>query len=134
MLGLSVGCAQVGAQSLHYLEPGLASCSAPAAAVAAAARPVTLGAAVLGRIHVACGFGQGSYTVTVNATDPGATISPKTFIVNFGRVVGDGRFSVRFSTPGTHSVSAAITSNMGSPAVPGRFVSRDNAFEVVAAR
>jgi hypothetical protein len=133
-LGLTVGCAQACAQNLHYVEPGLASCAAPAAAVAAAARPVALGAAVSGRIHVACGFEQGSYTVTVNATDAVATISPKTFLVNFGRVVGNGRFTVKFSTPGTHGVTAAITSNMGSPALRGRFVSRDNEFEVVATR
>ena len=78
-----------------------------------------------------CGFDNGSYTVTMNSTDPSATFSPKTFIVNFGRIVGNGAFTVTFSTVGVHSVSAAITSNMGSPAVRGHFASRANEFNVV---
>jgi len=81
---------------------------------------------------VACGFGQGSYTVTLNATDPGAVLSPKTFVVNFGRLVGSNAFTVTFSQVGVQSVSATITSNMGSPAVGGRFVSPANEFEVVS--
>ncbi len=78
-----------------------------------------------------CGFDQGSYTVTLNSTDPGATFLPKTFLVNFGRIVGNGAYTVRFSTEGVYSVSAAITSNMGSPAVRGQFASAANEFNVV---
>ena len=58
-------------------------------------------------------------------------ISPKTFLVNFGRVVGNGVFTVTFSTVGVQSVSTSITSNMGSPAVRGHFASPSNAFNVV---
>jgi hypothetical protein len=67
----------------------------------------------------------------LNSTDPGATFSPKTFAVNFGRVVGNGVFAVTFSTVGVQSVSTAITSNMGSPVVRGQFVSPTHAFNVV---
>ena len=84
-----------------------------------------------GLIGVACGFGQGSYTVTLNSTDPGAAFSPRTFLVNFGRLVGNGVFTVTFSMVGVQSVSTAITSNMGSPPVRGHFASSANAFNVV---
>jgi hypothetical protein len=63
---------------------------------------------------------------------PGATVSPKTFLVNFGRVVGNGVFAVTFQTVGVQSVSTTITSNMGSPAVKGQFLSPANEFKVVA--
>jgi hypothetical protein len=86
---------------------------------------------VAGGLSVACGFDKGSYTVTLNATDPGATFHPKTFIVNFGRIVGNGAFAVTFSTLGVQRVSASITSNMGSPAVQGHFASAANEFNVV---
>jgi len=85
-----------------------------------------------GSISVACGFDQGSYTVTLSSTDPGATFSPKTFLVNFGRVVGNGVFAVTFSTVGVQSVSTTITSNMGSPPLRGHFVSPANEFNVVS--
>lgn len=78
-----------------------------------------------------CGFDNGSYTVTLNSTDPSATFTPKTFLVNFGRIVGNGVFAVTFSTIGVQSVSATITSNMGSPAVKGHFASPANEFNVV---
>lgn len=119
-------------QNLHYVEAGLAACPVVAAPGTAAPTVVPRGKAMPGRIHVSCGFDQGSYTVTLNATDPGATFTPKTFLVNFGRVVGPGTFVVTFSALGVHSVSAAITSNMGSPAVSGQFVSPANVFDVVA--
>ena len=80
---------------------------------------------------MACGFDKGSYTVTLYSTDPGATFSPKTFLVNFGRIVGNGSFAVTFSTVGVQKVSTTITSNMGSPAVRGHFASRVNEFNVV---
>lgn len=119
-------------QSFHYVDAGIASC--PAAPVPSAAPPkaVSQGTAVPGRIHVHCGFDQGSYTVTLNSTDPGATFSPKSFLVNFGRVVGNGAFAVTFRTVGIQSVSTAITSNMGSPAVKGQFLSPANEFNIVA--
>ena len=84
-----------------------------------------------GSISVACGFDHGSYTVTLNSTDPGATFSPKTFVVNFGRIVGSGVFAVKFSTVGVQRVSMTITSNMGSPAVRGHFASAASEFNVV---
>ena len=84
-----------------------------------------------GSIRVGCEFDQGSYTVTLNSIDPSATFLPKTFLVNFGRIVGKGAFAVAFSTARMHSLSAAITSNMGSPAVPGYFASPVNQFIVV---
>ena len=80
---------------------------------------------------MACGFEKGSYTVSLNSTDPVATFSPKTVLVNFGRIVGNGVFAVTFSTVGVQSVSMTITLNMGSPAVRGYFASRDNEFNVV---
>jgi hypothetical protein len=118
-------------QSFYYVEPGVASCPAVPAPTTAAPKPVTRGEAVPGRIHVSCGFDQGSYTVTLNSTDPGARLVPKTFLVNFGRIVGNGVFAVTFSTVGVQSVSTTITSNMGSPAVRGQFVSPANEFNVV---
>lgn len=125
------GAATVQAQNFYYLEPGVAACTPAPAPATAAPQAVARGVAVPGRIHVGCGFDQGSYTVSLNATDPGATFTPKTFIVNFGRLVGNGAFKVTFSTVGVQSVSASITSNMGSPAVKGQFVGPDNRFNVV---
>jgi hypothetical protein len=84
-----------------------------------------------GSVNVSCGFDQGSYTVTLNSTDPGATFSPKTFVVNFGRIVGSGVFAVTFSTVGVQRVSTTITSNMGSPAARGHFASAASEFNVV---
>ena len=126
-------CPKHGAcQTFYYVEPGVASCPAAPAPTTAAPKVVPRGVPMSGSINVACGFGQGSYTLTLNSTDPSATFSPKTFLVNFGRIVGKGAFTVTFSTVGVHSVSAAITSNMGSPAVQGRFVSPANEFIVVS--
>jgi hypothetical protein len=116
-------------QSFVYVEPGLAGC--PAAPAAVATRTVQVGVPVPGSLRVTCGFEQGSYTVTLNSTDPGAAIAPKTFLVNFGKVVGTGAFTVTFATAGVQAVSTAITSNMGSPAVRGRFASPGSEFEVV---
>lgn len=128
---LAVGARQAACQSFVYVEPGVASCP-PAPVSAAGAKTVQRGAPVSGSMSVSCGFDQGSYTVTLNSTDPGATFSPKSFLVNFGRIVGNGAFTVRFSTVGVHNVSAAITSNMGSPVVQGRFASPANEFNVVS--
>ena len=131
VLGFAVGSAQVVCQSFYYVEAGVASCPAAPAPTTAAPKAVARGVPLSGRIHVACGFDKGSYTLTLNSTDPGATFSPKTFLVNFGRIVGTGVFAVTFSTIGVQSVSTAITSNMGSPAVKGHFASPASAFEIV---
>ena len=132
LFALAVGAQQGMCQSFVYVEPGIASCPEAPASTAAAAKTVRRGAPVSGSINVTCGFDQGSYTVTLNSTDPGATFAPKSFLVNFGRIVGNGAFTVSFSTLGVHSISAAITSNMGSPAVRGRFASAANEFNVVS--
>lgn len=116
---------------LVYVEPGLASCPVPPVAATATAKTVQRGAPVTGSIRVSCGLDQGSYTVSLNSTDPEAVFAPKTFLVNFGRVAGNGVYAVRFSTLGLQSVSATITSNMGSPAVRGQFVSAVSGFNVV---
>jgi hypothetical protein len=121
-------------QSFYYVEPGVTACPAAPVQSTAAPKTVPLGVPVPGRIRVSCGFDNGSYTVTLNASDPGATFSPKTFIVNFGRVVGNGVFAVKFSTVGLQRVTTTITANMGSPALSGQFVSPDNAFKVVHRR
>jgi hypothetical protein len=129
LFALAVGAPPAAGQNFVYIEPGIAAC--PPAPASVAAKTVPLGARASGRLKVSCGFDQGSYTVSLNSTDPGATFSPKTFIVNFGRIVGNGAFTVRFSTVGVHGVSTAITSNMGSPAVRGQFVSAVHQFNVV---
>lgn len=131
LVALAAGARPGLGQNFVYVEPGVASCPAAPASTAAAPRTVKRGAAVTGSLSVTCGFGEGSYTVTLNATDPGATFKPKSFLVNFGRIVGNGAFSIAFATPGVHVVSATITSNMGSPAVRGSFASASSAFDVV---
>ena len=131
LMAVAVAGATSHAQNFHYVELGVPACPAAPAPATAAPKAVVRGVAVPGRIQVSCGFDQGSYTVSLNSTDPGAAFSPKTFIVNFGRLVGNGAFAVTFSTPGVHSVTAAITSNMGSPVVRGKFVSPANEFNVV---
>ena len=130
VLAIAVGSEPVLAQTFYYVEPGVAACPAPPATIAAP-KAVQRGVPLSGSISVACGFSEGSYTVTLGSTDPGATFSPKTFLVNFGRIVGNGVFAVTFSTVGVQSVSATITSNMGSPAVRGHFASPANEFNVV---
>jgi hypothetical protein len=131
VLALAVGSGHARCQNFYYVEPGVAACPAPPAPTTTAAKPVPVGAPQPGRLNVACGFDKGSYTVSLNSTDPGATFSPKTFLVNFGRLVGNGAFAVTFSTVGRQSVSATITSNMGSPTVRGHFASPGNEFDVV---
>ncbi len=130
LVALGVGTQQGACQNLVYTEPGVAAC--PVVPVAdAAAKTVQRGALVSGSVRVTCGFDQGSYTVSLNSSDPDAVFLPKTFLVNFGRIVGNGAYRVRFSSVGLHSVSATITSNMGSPEVNGRFVSVVSGFNVV---
>lgn len=128
---LALGTQHAAGQSFHYVEPGVAACPAAPVPTTAGPKKVLRGVAHRGGIHVSCGFDQGSYTVTLNSTDPGATFSPNTFLVNFGRIVGTGAFAVTFATPGVQRVSTTITSNMGSPPVRGHFASSANAFHVV---
>ena len=119
-------------QSFYYVEQGIASCPTAPVPGTAAPKTVALGVSVPGSLRVSCGFDHGSYTVTLNSTDSSATFSPKTFLINFGRMVGNGVFAVTFSAAGVQSVSATITSNMGSPAVRGHFASPANEFNVVS--
>jgi hypothetical protein len=130
VLALALATQHSVGQTLVYIEPGHAACAAPARAAGAATK-VQRGVPVPGSIRVSCGFDQGSYTVSLSSTDAGATFSPKTFIVNFGRVVGNGAFTVTFSTLGIQNVAASITSNMGSPPVRGQFEHAAQGFEVV---
>jgi hypothetical protein len=130
LLSSVIGPGQGLCQSLYYVEPGNNACPVRSASAAVAPKKVQRGASVPGSISVSCGFGKGSYTVTLSSTDPGATFSPKSFLVNFGSLAGDGNFSVIFATTGIQTISAAITSNMGSPAVLGRFASVTNEFDV----
>ena len=131
MLAVSVGAEHGACQSFYYVEPGVAGCPLAPAPTTAAPKAVARGVPVPGGIRVTCGFDKGSYTVALNSTDPSATFSPKTFLVNFGRIVGNGVFAVTFSTVGVQSVSTTITSNMGSPVLRGHFVSPANGFNVV---
>jgi hypothetical protein len=131
VLAFAVGTPHGFCQSFYYIEPGVGSCPAAPAPTTAAPTAVARGVPVPGSINVACGFDQGSYTVTLNSTDISAAFVPKTFLVNFGRIVGSGVFAVTFSTVGVQRVSATITSNMGSPPVRGYFASPANEFNVV---
>jgi hypothetical protein len=131
VLAFAVGTEHGHCQTFYYVEPGVASCPPAPAPTPAAPKAVTRGVPVPGGIRVACGFDKGSYTVSLNSSDPTATFSPKTFLVNFGRIVGNGVFAVTFATLGVQSISTTITSNMGSPAVQGHFVSAANEFNVV---
>ncbi|MGL4232857.1 MAG: hypothetical protein ACRCWJ_15940 [Casimicrobium sp.] len=119
-------------QNFVYVEPGNASCPASSESNPVAPQTVQRGAFVTGRISVSCGFDKGSYTVTLSASDSNAEFSPKTFLVNFGSLAGDGVFTVRFASIGAQRISATITSNMGSPRAPGQFTSQTNEFNVVA--
>ena len=130
-LALAVGAASVSAQTFHYVDPGIAACPAAPAPSTAAPKAVRRGVAVAGSLRVTCGLDEGSYTVTLSSTDPGAKFSPKSFVVNFGRISGNGAFTVTFATVGVQRVSTAITSNMGSPPARGRFASAADAVDVV---
>jgi hypothetical protein len=130
VLALVAGARPGACQDFQYVDPALAACPAPPAPGTASPRAVRAGVPQPGSITVACGFDAGSYTVTLESTDPAATFTPKTFLVNFGRVAGRGRFTVTFATAGVQSVSASITSNMGSPPVRGRFASAASEFLV----
>lgn len=129
-LAVALTCGPAFAQTLIYTEPGVAACPAATARTLSSPKRVVRGVPVAGSIRVACGLDQGSYTVSLGSSDPDADFSPRSFLVNFGRVVGSGEFAVRFVTPGRQTVFASITSNMGSPPARGRFESAEGEFEV----
>jgi hypothetical protein len=131
LLVFLIGSQQSFGQNFIYVEPGNPACPVVSQSAAAPPTVVKRGAAFNGSISVGCGFDKGSYTVTLNATDPLATFAPKSFLVNFGSISGLAAFTVTFATIGIHSISATISSNMGSPAVPGSFSSLTSEFSVV---
>ena len=129
---LAVGCCPILAQTFIYVEPDNPACPVIAVPPSAPPKRVAMGETVAGAIKVGCSFKEGSYTVTLGATDPSALFSPKTFLVNFGSLAGHGHgaFTVKFATAGEQTITATITSNMGSPPVRGRFVSFTNLISV----
>jgi hypothetical protein len=129
---LVVWCCPSLAQTFIYVEPDNPACPVIAVPPAAPPKKVAIGENVAGAIKVGCSFKEGSYTVTLSATDPSAIFSPKTFLVNFGNLAGkgDGAFAVKFATAGEQTITATITSNMGSPPVRGRFASSTNLINV----
>ena len=131
VLAFAVGSGHVSSQNFYYVEAGIAACPAAPERATGALKAVSRGVPMSGSISVTCGFNEGSYTVTLHSSDPGAEFSPKTFLVNFGRIVGKGVFAVTFSTAGVQRLSATITSNMGSPAVRGHFAARADQFNVL---
>ncbi len=132
LLAFAAGCGNGFCQSFMYVEPANTACPAAPVPTAEAPKTVPGGTPLPGSIHVGCGFDKGSYTVTLSSTDERARFLPRTFLVNFGSIVGDNSFTVTFATLGVHAVSAVITANMGSPALAGRFFSAANTFNVVA--
>jgi hypothetical protein len=130
LLGLALMSAHSAAQSFVYVEPGNPSCPVLSSPAQVVPKKIAKGTPSSGSISVGCGFEKGSYTVKLTSTDAGATFSPTTFLVNFGSLAGSGAFVVTFATAGTQTISASIISNMGSPAVPGRFMSVNNTVEV----
>jgi hypothetical protein len=119
------------AQTFVYVEPNNPACPVVAAPPLAVPKLVKSGALVSGALRVSCGFTEGSYTVTLSASDPNATFSPKTFLVNFGSLSGSATFAVKFATVGEQTIFATITSNMGSPVLLGKFTSFTNVVNVV---
>ena len=117
-------------QNFFYVEPGNPACPVVSAPAPASPKMIKSGVAISGSISVGCGFDKGSYTITLNASDPMAVFSPKSFLVNFGSISGPTSFTVSFATVGNHSISATISSNMGSPVVLGHFGSFTNEFAV----
>jgi hypothetical protein len=125
-------CQQGMAQTFTYVEPNNASCPVVTTPSQVVVKTVKSGSVLQGVIRVSCGFTEGSYTVTLSSTDPNATFSPKTFLVNFGRLASPGAFTVKFAAVAEHTIDATITSNMGSPVLLGKFVSFTNVVNVVA--
>jgi hypothetical protein len=131
MVSLLVWCSQGLAQTFVYVEPNNPTCPIVTTATQVSPKTVKAGAPMSGAIRVSCGFVAGSYTVILSSTDPKATFSPKTFLVNFGSLSGSGAFSVKFTTAGEQTIFATITSNMGSPLLLGKFTSSNNVVNVV---
>jgi hypothetical protein len=127
----TVWCSHGMAQTFVYVEPNNPACPILSSATQATPKTVKIGVTVLGAIRVSCSFAEGSYTVVLSSTDPKATFSPKTFLVNFGSLSGSGAFSAKFATVGEQTIFATITSNMGSPVLLGRFTSLTNIINVV---
>ena len=119
VLAFAVGSEPGACQNFYYVEPGATSCPAVPAPTTVARKVVPRGVPMSGSLRVTCGFDQGSYTVTLDSTDAGATFSPKSFVVNFGRIVGSGVFAVTFSTVGVQRILTTITSNIGQSAGAG---------------
>ncbi len=131
LLVVLIGSQQSFGQNFIYVEPGNPACPVVSQSAPATPTMVKRGVAVTGSMNAGCGFDKGSYTVTLNATDPLAAFTPKSFLVNFGAISGATAFTVTFATVGVHTVSATISSNMGSPAVRGSFRSLTSEFSVV---
>jgi hypothetical protein len=131
LLVLLVGSQHSLGQNFFYVEPGNPACPVVSPPAPTTPKTVKSGLAIPGSVSVGCGLDKGSYTVNLNASDPMAAFSPKSFVVNFGRISGPTKFTLVFASVGTHTISTSITSNMGSPAVPGRFSSVTNEFAVV---
>jgi hypothetical protein len=133
VVAMAAWCGHGMAQTFVYVEANNPSCPVPVpvAVLQAAPKTVKSSVSVPGAIRVACSFREGSYTVTLSSTDPSATFSPKTFLVNFGTLSGSGAFSIKFATLGEQTIFATITSNMGSPPLFGKFISSNNIVNVV---
>jgi hypothetical protein len=131
VLALLAWCGPGFAQTFVYVEPDNSKCPVITAPPAATPKKVDVGVSVAGALKVSCGFTEGSYTVILSSTDPNATLAPKTFLVNFGRLSGTGAFTAKFATTGEQTIFATITSNMGSPVLRGGFTSSTNVVDVV---
>jgi hypothetical protein len=72
---LVVWCCPSLAQTFIYVEPDNPACPVIAVPPAAPPKKVAIGENVAGAIKVGCSFKEGSYTVTLSATDPSAIFS-----------------------------------------------------------
>jgi hypothetical protein len=129
---LAVYGAQASGQTFVYVESNNAACPVVSMPPQPIPKTVKSGGSVVGSIRVSCSFTEGSYTVTLSSTDPSATFSPKSFLVNFGNLSGSGAFSAKFATVGEQTVFATFTPNMGSPVLTGKFVGTNNIVNVVS--
>lgn len=97
-----------------------ALCPVRFAPTVVAPKKVQSGATVPGSISFSCGFGKGPYTVALSSTNSGSTFSPKSFLVNFGNMAGDGRFNstlrllcaTAHSAVGTGAITCAYDSRV----------------------
>jgi hypothetical protein len=128
---LAIWGGQIFGQTFVYVEPNNPACPVFSTPPQWTPKTVKSGVAVLGSIRVSCSFTEGSYTVMLSSTDPNATFSPKSFLVNFGNLSGSGAFSAKFATAGEQTIFATVTSNMGSPVLLGKFISANNVINVL---